>query len=146
MTSSHPLASPSRRLWLVATVALIWNLLGVMSYLMTVTMSPQALEALPEAERALYQNLPAWVTGSHAVAVFSGLLGSVMLLLRRAWAQPLFVLSLLAVLLQMGYALFISPLLQVSGAQGAVLPVLVILIAGYLVWYAGFAKARGWLR
>lgn len=146
MTPSHPLASPSRRLWLVAAVALIWNLLGVMSYVMTVTLSPQALDALPEAERALYQNPPAWVTGSHAVAVFSGLLGSAMLLLRRAWAQPLFVLSLLAVLLQMGHALLISPLLQVSGAKGAVLPVLVMLIASYLVWYAGFAKARGWLR
>lgn len=146
MNSPHPLAQPSRRLGLVAAVAVVWNLLGVLTYVMTVTISPETLQAMPEAERSLYQRVPAWVTASYAVAVFGGLLASVLLVLRRALAQPLFIVSLVAVLLQMGHALLISPLLQVSGPRAAVLPVLIVLIAGYLAWYAGFAKARGWLR
>ena len=146
MATTPTLISPSRRLWLVAVVALIWNLLGVLSFVMTVGASPQVIEALPAAERVLHTSMPAWVKACYAVAVFAGTLGSVLLLLRQGLARPLFLISLLAVVLQMGHALFFSPLLQTAGASAAVMPVLVLLIAGYLAWYAGFAKARGWLR
>ena len=146
MAASPALITPSRRLWLVAVVALIWNLLGVLSFVMTVSASPQALQALTAAERALHETMPSWVTASYAVAVFAGTLGSVMLLLRQGLARPLFLLSLAAVVLQMGYALYFSPLLQTGGASAAVMPVLVLLIAAYLAWYAGFARRNGWLR
>ena len=146
MAASLALITPSRRLWLVATVALIWNLLGVLTFVLTVSMSPQALEAMTANERALYTSMPAWVTAIYAVAVFAGTLGSVMLLLRQGLARPLFALSLVAVVLQMGHTLFFSPLLQTGGASAAVMPVLVLLIAAYLAWYAGFARRNGWLR
>jgi ABC-type xylose transport system permease subunit len=137
---------PTRRFWTIGTVALAWNLVGVMSYLMSVTAGPEVLAALPEAERALYADIPAWATSAYAIAVFGGLLGSVALLLRQAWAVPLFVVSLIGVLVQMGHAFFMTALLQVKGASAAILPVLILAIAAYLVWYARSARARGWLR
>ena len=146
MAKPSALISPSRRLWLVAVVALVWNLLGVLSFVMTVSASAQMVEALPAAERALHTAMPAWVKVCYGVAVFAGTLGSGLLLLRQRLARPLFVISLVAVVLQMGHALFFSPLLQTAGASAAVMPVLVLLIAAYLAWYAGFAVARGWLR
>jgi len=138
--------TPTRSFRIVGTLALLWNLIGVATYLASVTMSEAALLALPEAERALYRSIPAWVTSSYAVAVFGGTLASVGLLLRRAWAVPVFILSLLGILLQMGHALLGSALLEVKGPGAAVLPLLIVLIAIYLAWFARAAKRRGLLR
>ena len=59
-----------RSFWIISIVALVWNALGVMSYLMSVMMSPETLAAMPEEQRAMYETMPAWVTGAYAVAVF----------------------------------------------------------------------------
>ena len=55
------LARPPRRFWLIGLVALAWNLIGVMSYLMNVTAGPEALAGLSEAERNLYTDIPACI-------------------------------------------------------------------------------------
>ena len=136
---------PPRSFWIIASLALVWNAIGIMTYLMTVMMSPEALEALPEAERALYTDTPAWATGAYAIAVFGGTLACVALLLRKAWAVPLFVVSLVAILIQMVHALFMTSLLEVRGPSAVVLPLLIVLIAAYLVWYSRSAKKKGWI-
>ena len=59
----------------VAVLLLVWNLLGVMAYIMQVTMSPETLAALPDAQRQLYENTPAWATAAFAIAVSGGALG-----------------------------------------------------------------------
>lgn len=136
---------PTRGFWIVAIVALVWNLIGVMSYLMTVTMEPGTLAEMPEAERALYSDIPSWATSAYAIAVFGGVLGCLALLLRKAWAVPLFVISLVAVILQMAYGLFMSDLTAVGGASALVMPLVIFLIAAYLVWFSTTAKKQGWL-
>lgn len=140
-TSATPV--PTRGFWIISSLALVWNLIGVVTYLTTVTTSPEALAALPEAERALYTDTPGWVTSAYAIAVWGGSLG---LLLRQAWAVPVFVISLVAILVQMGHALFMSALLEVQGAAAAILPLLIVVIAAYLVWFSRSAAQRGWIR
>lgn len=142
MPESAP-AKPTRRFWTVSAVALAWNLVGVMSYLMSVTIGPEALASLPEAERNLYTDIPAWATSAYAIAVFGGLLGSIALLLRKAWAVPLFVASLVAVVVQMAHAFFMTALFEVKGAGAAILPLLILAIAAYLVWFSRSARERG---
>lgn len=138
-------SSPPRSFWIISVLALVWNLIGILTYLMSVTMSEEALAALPEAERALYSDIPAWVTAAYAIAVFGGTLGCVALLLRKAWAVPVLVGSLIAILVQMFHALALSDLIGVRGAGAAVLPLLIVAIAVYLVWFARSARARGWI-
>ena len=67
----------------VAGILLVWNLLGVMAYLMQVTMSPEIVAALPDAQRQLYENTPKWATAAFAIAVNGGALGCLLLLLKR---------------------------------------------------------------
>jgi hypothetical protein len=143
---SAPSESPTRSFRIISTLALLWNALGIVTWLMTVTMSDAALAALPEAEQELYTNVPAGVTVSYAVAVFGGTVGSIGLLLRRAWAVPILGLSLAGILLQMGHALLASQLLAVKGAGAAVLPLLIVVVAALLLWYAVPARSRGMLR
>ena len=136
---------PNRSFWFISALALAWNLIGVATYLMSVTMSPEALAAMPEAERALQTNVPVWVTSAYAIAVFGGTLACLALLMRKAWAVPVFIVSLVAILLQMGYGLFGTAMLEVQGGAAAILPALLIAIAIYLVSFSRSAKARGWL-
>ena len=53
----------------------------------------------------LYQDVPAWVTAAFAVAVFSGTLGAVFLLLKKKIASTFFILSFVGIVTQMSYGL-----------------------------------------
>ena len=131
--------------WVIGGVGLIWNLMGVMAYIAQVTMSPETLAGMGEAERELYANTPAWATGAFAIAVFGGSLGCLFLLLKKSWAGPAFMASLAGVLVQMFHSFFMSKSFEVFGPGVVIMPIMVILIAIFLVWYAIKAKARGWV-
>lgn len=129
---------------IVAIILLVWNLLGVMAYLMQVTMGPEALAALPAAQLELLENTPAWATAAFAVAVNGGVLGCLLLVLKRNLAGFFLKLSLAAVLVQMFHSFFMSKSFEVFGPGGLVMPVMVIIIAIYLVVLASKAKANHW--
>ena len=131
--------------WIVSVLALLWNLVGMAIFFMQINMPPEALAAMPAEQRALYESTPAWVNGAFAVAVFGGALGSAMLLMRKRLALPLLALSLLGVVVQMGYTYLMTPAFRVYGASGAILPALLVLIALFLVWFARRSLARGWI-
>jgi len=135
-----------RSFWITAALALAWNLLGVMAYIVQMTMTEEALLALPEVERTLYENVPAWATAAFAIAVNGGALGCLLLLLRRAWAYPVLIVSLAGILVQMYHSLFVANSIEVYGPGGMTMPVMVIVIGAYLVWYANKARDRGWIR
>lgn len=136
---------PGRSFIVIGVVALLWNALGIFTYLMQVLMSQEALERLPADEAALYMNIPAWATSAYAIAVFGGTLACIALLLRKAWAVPVFGISLLAILVQMGHALFLTDLLAVRGPTAVILPLAIIAVAAFLVWYSADAKKNGFL-
>ena len=77
---------PEITFWIIGIIALIWNILGVVAYLMQAYMTQEDLLALPLEEQALYLDIPAWVTAAFALAVFGGLLGCLLLLLRKKLA------------------------------------------------------------
>jgi hypothetical protein len=129
----------------VSGAALVWNLLGVMAYVGQVTMSADALNALPEEQRALYENIPSWVTSAFAIAVNAGAIGCLLLVFRKALALPVLILSLAAVFVQMFHNFFLSGAVEIMGAAAVVGPLFVILIGIYLVWFANDAKKKGWI-
>ncbi|MDA0678706.1 MAG: hypothetical protein O3A13_01330 [Proteobacteria bacterium] len=129
----------------IAGVALIWDLLGVGAYVSQVTMSPDVLNAMPDAERALYENVPAWATAAFAIAVNGGVLGSLLLLLRKAFATPVLIISFVGIIVQMYHSLFVVRSIEVYGPGGMIMPVMVIGIAAFLIWYSMNAKKKGWL-
>lgn len=131
--------------WMVAILALLWNLIGVFAFVMQVNMSPGALAELPEAQRGLYESQPTWVTAAFAVAVFAGALGSLMLVLSKKLAAPLLELSLLAILVQMTYMFFLSDTFAIMGSGAMAMPIAIIVIAVLLVWFARTSITRRWI-
>ncbi len=131
--------------WIISGVFLLWNLMGVMAFFMQVTMGPEALAALPDAERALYEATPAWANAAFGLAVFAGALGSLFLLLRKAWALPALVASLVGIAVQLFHAFALSDAFQVLGAGGLVMPVLVTVGGISLLLFARSARSRQWI-
>jgi hypothetical protein len=128
-----------------SVLAVLWSLIGVAMYLQSVGIFGDALSGLSDAERTLAESVPAWVTGTFALAVFSSLLGSFGLLLRKRWAHPVLVVSLIAVLVQESWVLFVSNAVAVHGPAVVVAPLTITLVSALLVWLANSAGRRGWL-
>lgn len=129
---------------IVAVVLLIWNLLGVMAYIVQVTMSAEAVAALPAAQRQILENTPAWATAAFAIAVNSGVLGCLLLVFKKNLAVYLLQLSLAAVAVQMFHSFFMVNSFEVFGPGGLIMPVIVLVIAVFLVWLAATAKTNRW--
>ncbi|RJF92900.1 hypothetical protein [Sphingomonas cavernae] len=132
--------------WVVAVLALLWELMGVAAYVSDVTMTQADLAALPEGQRQLYATMPPWVTAAYAIAVFGGALGAMALLMRRNWARMLFIISMIAVICQFGWSFGIARAHEIVGANALLFPALIVLIAIALVWFSGMSTRRGWLR
>ncbi len=134
---------PSTSFWIIGIVALIWNLMGVFAYLQEAYMTAEDLAALPIEEQALYENIPAWVTAAFALAVFGGALACILLLLRKKLATFVFIISFVSILAQMTYNLLMSKAMEVYGPGGMIMPIMVIVIGAYLIWYSKKMDAQG---
>jgi hypothetical protein len=141
MTNS---TKPTTTFWIISVVALLWNSTGIMAYLEQAYMSIEDLESLPVAEQAFYNNIPAWVTAAFAIAVFSGTLGCIGLLMRKKWATILFLVSLIAVIAHFIRNVFIQTDMEVS-AVNMIWSVVVLLIAIFMVWYSKKSTSNGWI-
>ena len=63
---------------------------------------------LSTEEQALLENIPVWGTATFTFAVWSGLIGSVLLLLKKQVSKIVLIISLIGILVQMIHSLFIS--------------------------------------
>ena len=137
---------PATWFWVVSAIALVWNAMGVIAYIAQVTMSAEALQALPENERVLLQSIPTWATVAFAIAVWGGVLGSALLLMRKTWAAPVFIVSFLGILIQIVHSFFMSNSIEVYGPGGMVMPVMVLVFGAFLIWFSRKATENGWLK
>ena len=133
--------------WVIAGVALVWNLIGFLAYYLQVTATPEMLAEMydSEAQIAFMAGIPAWATGAQAIAVTFGVLGCALLLARKRMAKPLFIVSLAGILVQNAYGFILGNGLDAFGASALVLPVLVIIVAIALVIFSARAVDKGWL-
>lgn len=132
--------------WIIGAVFLVWNLLGLFFYYMQVTMTPEVMAAnFNEAQQAWMTNEPAWATSAYAIAVTAGVIGAVLMLLRKALALPLFVVSFAAVIVQDFHAFILSDWQTVWGNSALYLPTVVFIICIFEIWYTWSSKAKGWL-
>ena len=144
MTMNY-LRKPSNLFWVISSIALVWNLMGVFNYLDQAFMTDKILETLPKEQQILYQDVPAWVTAAFAIAVFPGTLGSLLLLLKKKIATTFFIISFLGIVGQMSYGLLIDQNSDSYGPMGIAMPIIIIAFGGYLIWYSRKANEHRWL-
>jgi hypothetical protein len=140
-------ARPPVWFWIIAILSTLWSLAGCFAYYTQVSMSSADLAKLPALQQEIWKMMPAWATAAYAVAVWIGLGGSISLLLRRRWARPLFLISLLGIIVQFGWTFLGTPILDRMGAADSVpFPAVIFIIGLFLVWFSARAARRGWLR
>lgn len=128
---------------LAAIGAVLWEVAGCALYLMRVTTDAASL---PADQQAIFQATPGWVLAAFAVAVWIGLAGAILLLLRRRFAEPLLLLSLAALIVQ-NSALVLDPGLRNLVASDDLLLPFVVIVISYGFWHlARVANKQGWLR
>lgn len=133
--------------WVLAVIFLLWNIMGVLSFFGHTFITEEALAKLPEKERALYGEYSIWTTVLFAIATFGGLIGSIGLILKKKWAKPFFIISILAIIPQMIHNVFFTKSIEVYGlAQAVTMPILVVIIAAFLIWFSNFSSAKNWLK
>jgi len=153
LMSSSDVSSPDRAgvvprwYWVVAIVALLWMLFGVLAFIMDPMTDEAALARMSEAERELFLARPGWLFVIYGIAVFSGLAGAIGLLLRRLWAVAAFAVSLVVVIVQFVYVLFVMDAIGRIGAAAALpFPLVIFAIGAGLLWLALSARRKGWFR
>ena len=136
---------PTTTFWIIGGAALVWNLIGLVAYISSVTISPEAMAKMTMEQQAFYSETPTWATAAFALAVNAGELGSLFLLLRKSWAVPMFVLSLVAIIAQNIDAFILRDAYSLSGINGVILPALIFAVAVGLVIYSRGVKEQRWL-
>lgn len=89
--------------WVLGVIFLIWNLFGAMNYLTSALATPEslALQGLSEDQIAFLMDAPSYYTAIFALAVWSGVIGAVLFLLRKSWAVKAFLFSLVFIVISL---------------------------------------------
>lgn len=124
--------------WLICIVALIWNVMGSINFIMQ--MKPDMLANYPEAAQSLIASRPLWATVAFAVAVFGGTLGDVLLLLKKSVAYHLFIASLLGVIVANIHTFNVSGSVDIWVGS-----LMSLVVAAFLIWYTKLVKHKGWI-
>ena len=103
--STTEFSKPSMKFWAVGVFGLIWSFTGCYNYI--IQADPEVLAQFPEAYWVVINSRPGWVSSSFVIAVFGGALGSALMLVHRAVARPVLLLSLLGVVVTMLQALWV---------------------------------------
>ena len=134
-------------LWVVGVLTVLWNGFGCVDYVMTQTNRDAwfAQMGMTAAQLEYFNAVPAWTLGAWAIGVWGGLLGGILLLLRRKLATPVFVASFLGWLAGAIYAFGLSDGLE---AMGSMWPMQIVIGAAclFFIWYAWTMGKRGVLR
>lgn len=134
-------------LWAVGLVGLAWNGFAVIDYLKSNLEGDLYFRqmGMTEAQVAYMEAMPGWLTAVWAVGVWSALIATALLLMRRKLAAPLFLVSLGAFAVSMVHALVVGREAFLSGASAWMQ---LVVLAGCL-FFAGYSHLmarRGVLR
>lgn len=135
-------------LWAVGVVGILWNGFGAFDYTMTNTQGDKWLEAnkMTAEQIAYYHAMPAWMTGVWAIGVWGGVLGAILLLMRRKLAVPVFIASLVAFSASVVYSVLVNPAPHGGGPDMMVMHAVIFAGCVFFVWYSMRATKQGLLR
>ncbi len=136
---------PPRWFYVVAFIALLWNLLGCVAFIGDLRLTAADIAQMPAEHQALYAARPAWAVAGTALGVFGGVLGCIALLLRKKWALPVFVLSLIGIIVQDIGLFVLADAIKLAGPVVAVLQGMVLVVAIGLVGLSRRGIQRSWL-
>jgi len=128
--------------WAVAIGALLFEAAGAFLFANSLMLDPATL---PLDQRAIYDATPQWMTIAWAVAIGTGLIGAIGLIMRRRFAEPALLVSVIAVAIQFSGIFLVKQLRELTPEDHLLVPIVILVIA-YAIWQtAKLARRKGWL-
>ncbi|MBT8404491.1 MAG: hypothetical protein KJP18_11575 [Gemmatimonadetes bacterium] len=143
---SDTAAAPNRapwHLWAVGVVGLLWSAVGAFDYLMTQTENESYMGQFTPEQLEFFYGFPTWTVFFWAIAVWGGVAGAVLLLLRKRLAAPVLLASFLSMVVTAFHNFVLANGVEIMGTTGAIFSVLIFVIALGLWLYARAMVGRG---
>lgn len=130
-------------LWLVGIIGTLWSLMGVVSFVLTQMNVEAVMSGFPAQQRAYFESFPLWADTSWAIGVFSGLIGCLLLLLKKRPAFRALLISTIGTTLSSLGGLFLLGGLEVMReTDGVGFSFLPVVVAVLLTFYASVMSKK----
>lgn len=130
-------------LWVIGIVGLLWNAMGAMDYVMTKLRNEEYMAAFTAEQLEFFYGFPLWVNATWAIAVWGGVIGAILLLLRKSSAVWVLLISFLAMVVTAIHNYGLSNGMEVIGDTfSLVFTALIFLVGLALYLYAKSMRAK----
>ena len=129
-------------LWIVSILAVLWNAVGAFDYIATQYRLESYMSQFTPEQLEYFYAFPVWMDAAWAIAVWASVLGSLTLLMRKAFAVWLFGISILGLAVSSIYNFVLSDGMAMMGSGGATFTAVIWIIALFLYFYARAMAAR----
>jgi hypothetical protein len=128
---------------IAAVASVLFMVLGCIALGMHLTADPRSL---PLDQRAVFEAEPQWVLAASAFGFIAGLIGSILLLLKRRAAERALLVSLAGMLVWF-VGMFATPRFRdLLSTDQIALSVAVLALTWTIYWFARHSRQRGWLQ
>ncbi|MFZ9395625.1 MAG: hypothetical protein ACO25F_06120 [Erythrobacter sp.] len=136
---NQPVKAPWH-LWAIGLVTLLWNAIGIMSYMMTRLDMLDQLGMTPD-QIAYFDTFPALANALWALGVWGAFLGSVLLLARSRWAVPSLMVSVVGLVGTTVFQRFVTEVPE--GMSNPAIDIAIWVITLFMLWYAHRMRGQG---
>ena len=135
-------------IWVIGGVSLLWNAMGLMDFTMSNLRSDAYMAQMTEAQMAFFNGFPLWVTVFWAIAVIGAVLGSLLILLRKKLAVPVFLAAFIAMVITSIHNYLLSPvrITDIAGTGALIFSAIIFVVALLLLFYSKAQARAGHLR
>ena len=143
---------PSISFWVISIVLLLWGLGGASIYIAYFIETPEEFAQTAEtaANRQAYAdyvaNIPFWAIAVGMIAAMTRLLGAIGLLVRRAWALPLYIVATVFFLIALYRAFVLANVSSVMSGPHIFVEIAFLALSIFGVWFARENISKGILK
>ena len=134
-------------LWVIGIVGCLWNAMGAMDYVMTQSRNEDYMAAFTPDQLEFFYGFPMWVDAAWAIAVWGGVVGAILLLLRMRVAVWVFLVSFLAMAATAIHNYGLSNGMELMGDTFSLVFTAIIFLVGLgLYLYSKAMRSKGVLK
>jgi hypothetical protein len=134
-------------LWVVGIAGLLWSSMGVVSFILTQLNVEAVMSRFPPPQREYFESFPLWAVALWGIGVFGGVIGSLLLLLKKRRAFHVLLASALATIaFNLGGLFLLGGMEVMRETDGLGFTAIPIVFTAFLAYYAHAMTAKGILR
>lgn len=130
---NHTIKTPWH-LWVVGIAGLLWSAMGAMDYVMSKFRVESYMAQFTPKQLEYFYGFPIWVNASWAIAVWCGVIGCIILLLRKSIAVEVLLASFIAMAITAFHNYVLSNGMEVVGDTSSLVFTAIIFIVGLALY------------